>query len=219
MLGLLYADELRGFVKSKAMIVLLVGLPLLSILMQLLQPNTEGIPLSYFVAILVSGIGGTLGAVLLSTSITSERLRHVYDLFLVRPVRRSQLVLAKFFSALTCLVAAVVLSVGLGFLIDILRSEAAVASLAEGMLYPTVISIAGIAVACSTGILFGMLFSSVAVSAILAVYLGNQLTALIILPTVLVEGFDPLLYAIAVGIGLPTILLLAAIAVFRKKAL
>ena len=219
MTWLLYVDELKGFTRSKAMVALLVGLPALSVAVQLLQPDTEGVPLAYFVAILASSIGGTLGAVLLSTSITSERLRHVYDLFLVRPVQRHQLVLAKFFSAFTCLVVAVALSIGLGFLVDAVRIDDPFAGITANLVGPLVISVAGVAAACGIGVLFGMLFSSIALAAIVAVYLGNQLTAIIILPTVFIEDFQPVLYGLLVGSLLPAILLTVAIVVFRRKAL
>ncbi len=117
-LRVLYADELRGLARSKVMIALWIGLPLLTLLVKLIQPDTEGVPLLIFAAILVGSIGGTLSAVLLSTMITGERNRHVYDLFLTRPVRRISLLLAKFFAAMTCLFAAAVASIALALAVD-----------------------------------------------------------------------------------------------------
>jgi len=78
-LKILYIDEMRGFYKSKVMIVLWIGMPLISFLIQFLQPDLEGIPVTYFVAVLTASIGGTLSSVMLSTSITSERNQNVYD--------------------------------------------------------------------------------------------------------------------------------------------
>jgi len=95
-LRLLFLDELKGYAKSKVMIVLWFGLPLLSLLIYFLQPDTEGLPISFLVGLLVSSIGGTLSGIMLSTSIVSEKNRHVYELFLIRPVKRSSLLLAKF---------------------------------------------------------------------------------------------------------------------------
>jgi len=99
---LIYKDELQGFLRSKVMIILAIGLPALVIALRLIQPTTEGIPFFSFTAILIASIGGKLGAVLLSTGITNERAHHVYDLFLIRPVRRSALVLGKFFCSRSC---------------------------------------------------------------------------------------------------------------------
>ena len=106
--------ELSGFMRSKVIIVLWVGLPLIAILLRLLQPDTDELTLLMFVAIIVSGIGGTLSAVLLGTTITNERIHGVYDLFLIRPVTRKDLLLGKFFAGISAVLAAVLLSVVLG---------------------------------------------------------------------------------------------------------
>ena len=216
MFGLLYVDELRGYLRSKVMFVLFGGLPLLSMLMHYFQPDTEGIPLTQLVAILIASIGGTLAAVVLSTSITSERSRHVYDLFLVRPVNRTALVLAKFFGMLTCLLAAAVISLVLAMAVDSVRLGVPLGRLIRGSVEPFMTASAGMAIACSVGILFGMTISSVAVSAILAVYVGNQITGLIILPTVLIANFPSTIYTLGVGVAIPAILLVVTGALFRR---
>ncbi len=217
-MGTLLLDELRGFARSKVMIALWIGLPALSVLVNLLQPETEGIPLLLFVAVLVGSIGGTLSAVLLSTTITSERNRHVYDLFLVRPVKRAEILMAKYFAALLCLLGAVVASIGLAVIVDAISGTpiaGGTAQVGESLL----LSLAGILIASSAGLLFGVLINSIAVSAILSVYLGNQLSAIIILPTVLVEGLNVAVFVTMVGVGVPALLLSVAILVFRKKSL
>lgn len=215
---ILYTDELRGLARSRVMIALWVGLPLLTLLLKLIQPNTEGVPLLIFAAVLVGSIGGTLSAVLLSTTITGERNRHVYDLFLTRPVRRGTLLLAKFFAALSCLFVAALGSVGLALVVDT-ATGALVPGLAGQLGESLLVSVAGMAVASAVGVLFGVLVNSIAVSAILSVYLGNQLSAIIILPTVFVEGLNVPLFAGLVGAVVPAILMIAAIAVFERKSL
>ena len=215
---ILYTDELRGLARSRVMIALWVGLPLLTLLLKLIQPDTEGVPLLTFAAVLVGSIGGTLSAVLLSTTITGERNRHVYDLFLTRPVRRGTLLLAKFFAALTCLFVAALGSIGLALVVDA-ATGALVPGLAGQLGESLLVSVAGMAVASAVGVLFGVLINSIAVSAILSVYLGNQLSAIIILPTVFVEGLNVPLFAGLVGALVPAILMIAAIAVFRRKSL
>ena len=86
---LLFTDELRGFYKSKVMIFLWIGLPLMTILLHLWSPNTgENIPFTALSAIIVSSVGGTLAAVMLTVSIINEKTQHVYDLFLIRPLKR-----------------------------------------------------------------------------------------------------------------------------------
>ena len=102
--GTLYRDELSGFARSKVMIILWIGLPALVILLRLIRPDADEIPLFVFTAVLISAIGGTLSAVMLSTTVTNEKQRHVYDLFLVRPVQRSTLLLAKYFAVLRIII-------------------------------------------------------------------------------------------------------------------
>jgi ABC-2 type transport system permease protein len=217
-LGLLYTDELRGYYKSKLMIVLWIGLPALSLLMVLLNPDLEGIPLSRFVAILIGSIGGTLSSVMLSTTITGERNRNVYDLFLIRPVKRGEIILAKYFAVLTCMLLAVAFSLVLGIIVDIIRIGTPILELLQSNAESLIVSIATICIACSIGVFFGILINSIAVSAVLAVYLGNQISSIIILPTILITGIPIEIYAISTGIGVSAIILLVSIIIFNKKS-
>ena len=215
---LIYRDELQGFLKSKAFLVLIVGLPVLVGGLRLAQPDLEGMPFFIFTAILIASISGTLGSVLLSTAITSERSRHVYELFLIRPVKRSSLLLGKYFAALSMLLFTAIVTLVAGLAVDALAGRAGAGIVTAG-LEPAVLSLAGIAVACSVGTLLGVLVDSVAISAILSVYLGNQLSAIAILPSVLAPDLPAIAIAVAVGVIVPTVLLAVAIRVFARKTL
>ena len=116
--AILFWDELRGFVKSKIMFALWIGMPLLAILMHFIQPDTEGMPISVLTGLLISAMGGALAAVLLSTSIVNESNAKVYDLYLIRPVKRHNILLAKYFAVILNLCIATFLSLGIGLLID-----------------------------------------------------------------------------------------------------
>ncbi|MHA1728386.1 MAG: hypothetical protein ACTSWY_06605 [Promethearchaeota archaeon] len=216
-LKLLYFDEMKGFYKSKVMVVLWIGMPLISLLMQFLNPDLEGIPISSFVAILVAAIGGTLASVMLSTSITNERARNVYDLFLIRPVKRYNILLSKYFAVITCLIMATLLSICVGILIDIITLYTPPKTLIQNNLESFAISLAGMSISCSIGLLIGLLVSSVPVAAILSVYIGNQLSSLIMLPTILVETIDPIIYAVALGPTISVAVLIVSILIFNKK--
>ncbi|MFX1309752.1 MAG: ABC transporter permease [Promethearchaeota archaeon] len=214
---LLFIDELKGYAKSKVMIVLWIGLPLLSFIIQYLNPNElEGMPISFLVSIVVSSIGGTLSAIMLSTSIVSEKNRHVYELFLIRPVKRSSLILAKYLAVYLCLVIAVLISLIVGLLIDVITGD-----LMENYLNLTfeslVISISSMSITCSIGIFFGVLVSSVPVAAILSVYLGSQLSSLIILPTFFLEALDPVIFTLTLGITITITMMAIDIILFSKK--
>ena len=74
-LSLLYFDELKGYYKSKVMIILWIGLPILVLLFRLLiflapealnMPSTFPIPISSLVGFIISSIGGALSAVMLA---------------------------------------------------------------------------------------------------------------------------------------------------------
>jgi len=219
MFRILYNDEMRGFVHSKIIISLWAGLPLLTLLIKFIQPDVDGMPMLIFAGAMVVSIGGTLSAVMLSTTITGERNRHVYDLFLTRPVRRVTLLMAKFFAAITCLLGAVVMSLGL----------ALVADTATGVLVPDLwaqiggfllISVVGLAISSAVGVLFGVLISSPALSAILSFYLGgNLLSAILILPTMLLDGSNILLFTSLMGVLVPAALMVVAVRVFNRKNL
>ena len=217
-LAILYLDELRGFGRSRVMLVLWIGLPLVTALFRLLQPNLEGMPLTTFTALMTGSIGGTLSAVLMATTITGERLSKVYDLFLVRPIRRGWLLVAKYLAALTGLFVAAFLAVAVGLAVDAFNGLPAL-SLIEAALVPLLLSLSAMAVATAVGLLFGVLFNSVAAAAILSVYSGNQLSAIVLLPMVFLTGAWPLVIALGTGLLVPVGLLLASAAIFQRKTL
>ncbi|MFX1378693.1 MAG: ABC transporter permease [Promethearchaeota archaeon] len=214
---LLFIDEWKGYAKSKVMIVLWFGLPILSFLLQFIDPTQmEGMPISLLVSIVVSSIGGTLSAIMLSTSIVNEKNRHVYELFLIRPVKRSSLLLAKFLAVYSCLVIAISISLAIGLVID------GIAGNLTGIEWNLTIEylitgMSSMAITCSIGIFFGVLVSSVPVAAILSVYLGSQLSTLIILPTIFIEALNPQLLALTLGITLTTIIMGLNLLLFSRK--
>jgi ABC-2 type transport system permease protein len=212
---LLFLDELKGFAKSKVMLVLWFGLPLLSFLMHFIQPDTEGLPISLLVALLISSIGGTLSAVMLSTSIVSEKNRHVYDLYLIRPVKRSSLLLAKFLAVYVCLIIAVAISLIVGLIID--GITIGIPENFFGDIFDSLItSLSSMATTCSIGILFGVILSSVPVAAILSVYLGSQLSSIIILVTFYLATLDPFLLTLFLGLTITLVLMTINVLIFNR---
>ncbi|NHJ24135.1 MAG: hypothetical protein EAX89_06145 [Candidatus Lokiarchaeota archaeon] len=214
---ILFFDELKGFYKSKVMLILWFGMPFLTLLLHFINPNLEELPVSYLVALLISSIGGTLSAALLSTSIANEKSHHVFDLFLVRPVSRTSILLAKFIAVYLCLIIATGLSLIIGLIIDFYN----LGTLSEFIIQSTFdslsISLAGMAISCSIGMFFGILLSSVPVAAILSVYLGNQLSAVSILATIFIDVIDPTLFALIIGSSVSIIFIGISIFAFSKK--
>lgn len=216
-LALLFKDELRGFYKSKVMIVLWIGLPLIPIFMRLIQPETEGIPITALVGLLMASVSGTLSSVMLSTTLVNEKSNHVYDLFLIRPVKRYHLLLAKFLAVYLCLFIAIIISLSIGLGIDLLTLEIPFATLIKGVWESLAISMAAMAIACSAGLLLGVLVNSVMVAAILSVYLGNQMSMIAVLPAMLIEGINPVLFSAIVGVSTTAIILTVMFIIFERK--
>jgi len=214
---LLFKDELNGFYKSKVMIFLWIGLPLMSMLLHLWSPYTgEEIPFTLLSTLLVSSIGGTLAAVMLAVSIVHEKSQHVYDLFLVRPLKRWNIVISKFFAVYTCIAIASILTLILGVVIDYFVMDGAPAAILSDAIESLAVSLSMMAVSSSAGVLIGVLAPSVLVGVILMIYGGNQISVLPMLPNLL-NISNPVPFTLVLGIVTSCILLLIAVFLFSKK--
>ncbi len=218
-LSLLIKDEFKGFYKSKVMLVLWIGMPLISLLLHYLQPDTEGIPLSILVGLMVSSLSGTLAAVMLSTTIVSEKDRHVYDLFLIRPVKRWNLMFAKLIAVYLCLMIAILFSVLVGIVIDLIKTDIQIETLLDGVWDSLAISLSAMAISCSISILIGILVNSTMVAAILAIYIGNQLSLIAVLPGIFFENINTIAYALIIGLIFTILVNIVTALVLQRKSL
>ncbi|MFW9923941.1 MAG: hypothetical protein ACFFDW_11710 [Candidatus Thorarchaeota archaeon] len=216
-LALLFWDELRGFIKSKVMFALWIGMPLIAILMHFIQPDADGLPVTILTGLLVASIGGLLAAVMLSTTIVNELNSKVYDLYLIRPVKRANILLAKYFAVFLSLTIAAFLSFAIGLLIDIFTIGLPPNVIIIDTLESLSISLAAMSISCAAGIFIGILVKSVPLAAILSIYLGEQLSVVAVLPGIFLTEINPLIFSISIGVGLTLIIILAEILVFRKK--
>lgn len=216
-LGLLLRDELTGFYRSWVMVALWVGLPALSVLLYLLSPRTTGLPVTLLTSLLVASVGGTLGSAMLAVEVIGERERHVYDLFLIRPVRRRDLLLSKFLAVYLCVSVAALLALGVGLLAD--RAVTGLfGGITAGTLESSLILLASmLALSCSAGLLIGVSSPSVLVGVILVLYGGNQVSAAALLPALLYESYA--WFPLVPGIGVSALLLLASVRVFDSRQL
>ncbi len=216
-LWLFFKDELKGFYKSNVMIVLWVGMPMLSILVHFLLPDIEGIPITSFVGIMLAQIGGTLASVMLSTTIVNEKNKHVYDLYLIRPIKRHNLLIAKFLATYACLFVASALSLTLGVIIDSLTLETEISLVLEGLWESIIISMMAMAIATSAGILIGLLANSVMVAALIAIFVGNQLSIISTLPGLLINELDPVVISSLIGIPLTLLMIILFTVIMDRK--
>lgn len=214
---LLLKDELRGFYRSKVMIFLWVGLPLMTVLFQFWSASTQQVfSFTLLSAVLVSSIGGTLASVMLAVSIINEKNRHVYELFLIRPVKRWNLIAAKFFAVYICIAVASFLAIAIGIGTDCLVRDGASGTVLKDTLQSVSVSMSMMAVSSAAGVLIGVASPSVLVGAILVIYGGNQISAIPMIPTILNIG-NASLFTISSGILISTVLLILAALIFNKK--
>jgi len=214
---LLFVDELMGFYKSKVMISLWIGLPLVSILFHFLSSSTGSpIPFTVVSAIVVSSLAGTLASVMLAVSIINEKNRHVYELFLIRPLKRRNIIIAKFLSVYVCIAVAAILAIILGMVADYLTTGTLSEAVLSNTFQSLSISLSMMATSCAAGVLIGVVSPSVLVGAILVIYGGNQISALPLLPSIL-NLTNPTLFTISLGALMSIILLILAISVFDRK--
>jgi ABC-2 type transport system permease protein len=214
---LLFVDELMGFYKSKVMISLWIGLPLVSILFHFLSSSTGApIPFTVVSAIVVSSLAGTLASVMLAVSIINEKNRHVYELFLIRPLKRRNIIIAKFLSVYVCIAVAAILAIILGMVADYLTTGTLSEAVLSNTFQSLSISLSMMATSCAAGVLIGVVSPSVLVGAILVIYGGNQISALPLLPSIL-NLTNPTLFTISLGALMSIILLILAISIFDRK--
>ncbi len=217
-MGLLFVDELRGFYKSKVMIFLWVGLPVMALLFRFISAGSSGqsIPFTVISTLVVSSIGGTLASVMLAVFIINEKNRRVYDLFLIRPLKRRDILLAKFFSVYTCVAIASFIAVLAGIVMDYVTTGVLSTPILTDAGQSMAISLSMIAVACSAGILIGVASPTVLVGAILVIYGGNQISVIPLVPTLLNLPYAPV-FTISLAAAVAVGLLAAAITVFNRK--
>jgi len=212
-LPLLFVDELRGFYKSKVMLFLWVGLPVIAILFRFVQVTTTGQEISFTVisTLIVSSLAGTLASVMLAVSIINEKNRHVYELFLIRPLKRRDILFSKYLSVYLCVAIASLISVLVGIVTDFAMGGTLSSAVFDSLGQSLAISFSMIAIACAAGVLIGIVSPSVLVGAILVIYGGNQISVVPLLPTLLNISYADLF---TVGLAAVTATVLLAIAVY-----
>ncbi|KYK22850.1 hypothetical protein AYK24_01700 [Thermoplasmatales archaeon SG8-52-4] len=215
---LLFKDELLGFYKSKVMIFLWIGLPALTILFHLWAPDTgPELPFTVLSALLISSIGGTLASAMLVVSIINEKTSRVYDLFLIRPIKRWNIILSKFFAVYLCLIIASILALLLGMVIDTFNTGLPSDVMLNTSLQSLTLSLSMIMVSSSAGVLIGISSPSILVGVILVLYGGNQISAVIsLIPNMLKVPYSDFI-TVFIGVVVTCILLGLTIFLFNKK--
>ena len=217
-LPLLFRDELRGFYRSKVMLVLWVGLPVMAVVLYLWSPDPgEDVPLAALVALLVSTLSGTLASIMIVVGIIHERERHVYDLFVIRPIRRRDILLAKFMAVYVCVVVAAALAFVVGLAFDYGFNDTDPAVTVERAADSVTLGLSILAISAAAGILIGIISPSILVGAILVIYMGNQIAGGV--GAVATLYLDSNLTALGIAAVVAAVLLAISVLVFDRKQL
>ncbi len=220
---LLVVDELRGFAKSKVMIVLWVALPALATLGYFLLPTPAStgdgamdVPLTYMMGLLISSLAGTIAAVMVAVDIVSEKTRRVYDLFIIRPIRREVILWAKFLAVFSCVTVACVVALTVGITVDLIRGT----DLPDQLIWDTLRSLGSvvgvIAISAAVGIFFGVLCNSILVAVILVLYVGQNLAIIPMLPAYLDMGDSFYWLMLGISAAATVVVMLFAGLLFRR---
>jgi len=130
-------------------------------------------------------------------------------------VKRRDILLAKFLAVYGCVLVAGLLAVLVGVAVD---SVVMGRSLDLGGMGSSLVLLASMmAVSCSAGILLGVVSPSILVGVILTLYGGNQLSAVVLLPVLLLST-NPL-FPLAPGFGIAGLILLVSVVLFNRKQL
>jgi len=214
-LWLLFKDELNGFYRSKVMLALWVGLPAMALLLYFLVDDIEGMPITVFTGLLVSSIGGLLTSVLIVVNILNEKERKVYDLFLIRPIRRENLLLAKFGAVFLCVMVASLIAITLAAVLDSANEGYNVQDILLSMKDSLLITLSIMAINCSAGVLIGVFAPNMLVGILLVLFGANQLSSLVLLP--MITGWGEMWMAGLASLVISVALLFGAALVFRRK--
>jgi ABC-2 type transport system permease protein len=153
---------------------------------------------------------------MLAVSIINEKNRHVYELFLIRPLKRRSILFSKYLSVYLCVAIASLISVLVGIVTDLIIGGTLSTAVFNGLGQSLAISLSVIAVACAAGVLIGVASPSVLVGAILVIYGGNQTSVIPLLPTIL-NLPDAALFTIALAAATAVALLAGAVVLFERK--
>ncbi len=221
----LVKDELYGFAKSKVMLVLWVILPLIAIAGYLLLRGNEKIGMdpdskmsaSVFMSLILSSLSGTVAALMVAVDLVSERQRKVFELFIIRPIRREVIIWSKFIAVFLVVTMACILSMALGIAIDTIRGDAFTSAMAYDTLKGMAQLVSVIGLSAAVGVICGVLARSILVAVLLILYGGQNLTIVPMLPTYL--GVLPDQFWVFQAISLILILVLTFLAslAFRRS--
>jgi len=177
----------------------------------------EELSSSFATALILANVGGVLASIMLSVHIIHEKSRHVYELFLIRPIRRKDIIISKFLAVFVCVTIASVLAFLLGMAMDYLFHGGVASPIFKGAVESFALGILSVAIACSMGVFIGVVAPTVLVGVIIVIFLSSNISSLtIMIPTMLKLPNSFLLSAMS-AVVLSVVFLVMAILAFNRK--
>ena len=217
-LPLIFYDELKGFYKSKVMISLWIIFPVLTILLHYLSniDTQEPSSATFTASILISSIGGMISSIILTSSIINEKDIKAYDLFLIRPIKRWQIIISKYLAVFLSITIAGLLALSIGIIYDSFQNSVPLDLLLPHIIESFITTVSVISVSCSFGILIGVISSSLVLGVIIIIFVGQYVNLLPLIPVFLEIDNSETTVSI-IGLVVTIVLLIAAIFAFNKK--
>jgi hypothetical protein len=220
---LIVRDELWGFAKSKVMLVLWVVLPALGVLGYFVLPEQlksgmgRTLSASAFMALIESSIAGTVAALMVAVDIVSEKQRKVYDLYVIRPIPRHAIILAKFIAVFVCVTITCLVSMVAGIAVDALRGQPITELHETTKAFASLVAV--IALSAAVGVFFGVVSRTILVAVILILYVGQNLAIVPMLPMYFGILPNSFWMFIAISVVLVAVVLYGSVALFKRSEL
>jgi ABC-2 type transport system permease protein len=222
---LLIKDELIGFSKSKVMLVLWVILPIITVLGYYFLPQgiaTRGqlgneLSVAAFMSMIQSSLAGTVAALMVAVDIVSEKNRKVYELFVIRPIKRSAILMSKFIAVFTCVTIACIVSILLGIVVDTFQGEAMTGAQAYDTLKAVTTLTFVIALSAAVGVFFGVVTKTILLAVILILYVGQNLVVVPMLPMFLGVLPNQFWFFMLISLGLVVLVLWFSAWMFKRS--
>lgn len=218
---ILFKDELNGFAKSSVMIGMWIGMPALGIFLYFIMPSeilSQGpikITASSYIALILSSLASTLASIMVAIEIVNEKNRKIYDLFVIRPINRGHLMLAKFFAVMLCVAIALAISLFAGLLIDMAMGVDVGPLKIESIIESYISTLGVMAVGTAGGILVGVISNSV-LMAVMLIWLVTQNFVIIPMIPGLIGLPDYLWVAMAITLVITVVLMTVALQIFKR---
>lgn len=210
------------------MLVLWILMPVIAIGGYLALPASltaeAGLPYqlsaTMYMSAVTSMLAGTIAAVVVAVDIVSERSRKVYDLFVIRPLRREWLIWSKFVAVFACVSIACMIAIAVGLGVDLVRGAMPTTGLLADVARSLATLAGVIALSTAAGVFIGILSrTSIVAAVILVLQVGQMLPLVPLLPGFLGVLPDQFWIVMALSFALALLLVHAAAVMFRRAEL